>query len=187
LPDDEFGIAPHTDTSFLTLPAPNDVPGLAFRTPAGHWPRASADGGGGAEDAQVVAAGDLAGLGDGEAAAEHCRNEVHPLCVIPRRNRARRTGRCDADNVGHLFQAVDVFVEAGKEMPNPDRGASSTDCRAHLLGRLRDIADQAEPVTGVDYLGACFWYVACRMSKNTSGGAECTPRNAVGNHLGLPS
>lgn len=34
---DEFGIAPHTDTSFLTLLAPNDVPGLAFRTPAGHW------------------------------------------------------------------------------------------------------------------------------------------------------
>ena len=31
-PDDEFGIAPHTDTSFLTLLAPNDVPGLSFRT-----------------------------------------------------------------------------------------------------------------------------------------------------------
>jgi isopenicillin N synthase-like dioxygenase len=36
-PDDEFGIAPHTDTSFLTLLAPNDVPGLAFRTRAGPW------------------------------------------------------------------------------------------------------------------------------------------------------
>jgi isopenicillin N synthase-like dioxygenase len=36
-PDDEFGIAPHTDTSFLTLLAPNDVPGLAFRTRAGDW------------------------------------------------------------------------------------------------------------------------------------------------------
>jgi isopenicillin N synthase-like dioxygenase len=36
-PDDEFGIAPHTDTSFLTLLAPNDVPGLAFRTLAGDW------------------------------------------------------------------------------------------------------------------------------------------------------
>ena len=32
-PDDEFGIAPHTDTSFLTLLAPNDVPGLAFQHP----------------------------------------------------------------------------------------------------------------------------------------------------------
>ncbi len=36
-PDDEFGIAPHTDTSFLTLLAPNAVPGLAFRTRAGEW------------------------------------------------------------------------------------------------------------------------------------------------------
>src|SRR5215469_8852917 len=36
-PADEFGIAPHTDTSFLTLLAPNDVPGLAFRTQAGDW------------------------------------------------------------------------------------------------------------------------------------------------------
>ena len=30
-------VAPHTDTSFLTLLAPNDVPGLAFRTQAGDW------------------------------------------------------------------------------------------------------------------------------------------------------
>ena len=37
LPDDEFGIAPHTDTSFLTLLAPNDVPGLSIRTTGGQW------------------------------------------------------------------------------------------------------------------------------------------------------
>lgn len=36
-PDDEFGIAPHTDTSFLTLLAPNDVPGLSIRAPDGNW------------------------------------------------------------------------------------------------------------------------------------------------------
>jgi isopenicillin N synthase-like dioxygenase len=35
LADDEFGIAPHTDTSFLTLLAPNDVPGLSIRTQSG--------------------------------------------------------------------------------------------------------------------------------------------------------
>ena len=35
--DDEFGIAPHTDTSFLTLLAPNEVPGLSIRTQAGEW------------------------------------------------------------------------------------------------------------------------------------------------------
>ena len=34
---DEFGIAPHTDTSFLTLLAPNEVPGLSIRRPDGTW------------------------------------------------------------------------------------------------------------------------------------------------------
>ncbi|HTZ36666.1 MAG TPA: 2-oxoglutarate and iron-dependent oxygenase domain-containing protein [Stellaceae bacterium] len=34
---DDFGIAPHTDTSFLTLVAPNPVPGLAIRTQGGRW------------------------------------------------------------------------------------------------------------------------------------------------------
>ena len=37
LADDEFGIAPHTDTSFLTLLAPNEVPGLSIRTQGGKW------------------------------------------------------------------------------------------------------------------------------------------------------
>ncbi|HVH80159.1 MAG TPA: 2OG-Fe(II) oxygenase family protein, partial [Stellaceae bacterium] len=35
--DGEFGIAPHTDTSFLTLLAPNEVPGLSIRTRDGTW------------------------------------------------------------------------------------------------------------------------------------------------------
>jgi isopenicillin N synthase-like dioxygenase len=35
--DDEFGIAPHTDTSFLTVLAPNAVPGLSIRTQSGTW------------------------------------------------------------------------------------------------------------------------------------------------------
>jgi isopenicillin N synthase-like dioxygenase len=34
---DEFGLAPHTDTSFLTLLAPNEVPGLSIRTQDGKW------------------------------------------------------------------------------------------------------------------------------------------------------
>ena len=37
LADDEFGIAPHTDTSFLTLLAPNDVSGLSIRSRDGRW------------------------------------------------------------------------------------------------------------------------------------------------------
>ena len=53
-PDDEFGIAPHTDTSFLTLLAPNDVAGLSIRTPAGRWIEAP-----GLADAFVVNGGQL--------------------------------------------------------------------------------------------------------------------------------
>jgi isopenicillin N synthase-like dioxygenase len=41
-PDDEFGIAPHTDTSFLTLLAPNEVPGLSIRRQSGEWIEAPA-------------------------------------------------------------------------------------------------------------------------------------------------
>src|SRR6266853_6933794 len=53
-PDDEFGIAPHTDTSFLTLLAPNDVPGLSIRTQSGRWIGAPA-----IPDAFVVNGGQL--------------------------------------------------------------------------------------------------------------------------------
>ena len=34
---DEFGIAPHTDSSFMTLLAQNPVPGLQIRTQDGEW------------------------------------------------------------------------------------------------------------------------------------------------------
>jgi isopenicillin N synthase-like dioxygenase len=37
LAEDEFGIAPHSDTSFLTLLAQNKVPGLSLRTRDGRW------------------------------------------------------------------------------------------------------------------------------------------------------
>jgi isopenicillin N synthase-like dioxygenase len=52
--DDEFGIAPHTDTSFLTLLAPNEVPGLSIRTRDGKWIAAPA-----IPDAFVVNGGQL--------------------------------------------------------------------------------------------------------------------------------
>ncbi len=52
--EDEFGIAPHTDTSFLTLLAPNEVPGLSIRTQAGTWIDAPA-----VPDAYVVNGGQL--------------------------------------------------------------------------------------------------------------------------------
>jgi isopenicillin N synthase-like dioxygenase len=53
-PADEFGIAPHTDTSFLTLLAPNEVPGLSIRTQSGSWIDAPA-----IPDAFVVNGGQL--------------------------------------------------------------------------------------------------------------------------------
>ena len=52
--DDDFGIAPHTDTSFLTVLAPNEVPGLAIRTLDGQWLDAPA-----IADAFVVNGGQL--------------------------------------------------------------------------------------------------------------------------------
>ena len=35
--ENEFGIAPHVDSTFMTLLAQNQVPGLALRTRAGRW------------------------------------------------------------------------------------------------------------------------------------------------------
>jgi isopenicillin N synthase-like dioxygenase len=35
--DNEFGLAPHTDTSFMTLLPENKVPGLSIRLPNGKW------------------------------------------------------------------------------------------------------------------------------------------------------
>ncbi|MBM3645602.1 MAG: isopenicillin N synthase family oxygenase [Alphaproteobacteria bacterium] len=52
--DDEFGLAPHTDTTFLTLLAPNDVPGLSIKTQSGKWIEAPA-----IPDAYVVNGGQM--------------------------------------------------------------------------------------------------------------------------------
>lgn len=37
LTDGEYGLAPHADTSFMTLLAQNKVPGLSLRTASGRW------------------------------------------------------------------------------------------------------------------------------------------------------
>src|SRR5262249_56939029 len=52
--DNEFGLAPHTDTSFMTLLAPNTQPGLSVRLPSGRWIDAPA-----IEGAFLVNGGDL--------------------------------------------------------------------------------------------------------------------------------
>jgi isopenicillin N synthase-like dioxygenase len=35
--DDQYGVAPHTDSSFLTMLAQSALPGLSIRTPSGEW------------------------------------------------------------------------------------------------------------------------------------------------------
>lgn len=35
--DNEFGLAPHSDTSFMTMLAQNEIPGLSIRLPNGRW------------------------------------------------------------------------------------------------------------------------------------------------------
>jgi isopenicillin N synthase-like dioxygenase len=37
LQQNEYGLAPHADTSFMTLLAPNRIPGLSLRTASGRW------------------------------------------------------------------------------------------------------------------------------------------------------
>jgi isopenicillin N synthase-like dioxygenase len=44
-PEDEWGLAPHADTSFMTILAQNKVPGLSLRLPDGAWVDAPAPGG----------------------------------------------------------------------------------------------------------------------------------------------
>ena len=50
--DDEISLVPHTDSGFMTLLAPNPVPGLAIQMPDGRWIDAS-----GLDDAFVVNGG----------------------------------------------------------------------------------------------------------------------------------
>jgi isopenicillin N synthase-like dioxygenase len=52
--DNEFGLAPHTDTSFMTLLAQNKIPGLSLRLPTGRWVDAPA-----IDGAFLVNGGDL--------------------------------------------------------------------------------------------------------------------------------
>jgi isopenicillin N synthase-like dioxygenase len=52
--DDQFGVAPHTDSSFLTMLAQSQLPGLQIRQPNGQWFGAPV-----VENAFVVNSGDM--------------------------------------------------------------------------------------------------------------------------------
>src|SRR6266478_7866231 len=91
-----------------------------------------------AKDAQIVAACDLSGLLGGEAAAQHRRDEVHPLRVVWHATRPNMLVGADADvidpnDLGHLLEAVDVFVEAWEEVPDTDRAGGLGD-RSRMVG-----------------------------------------------------
>ena len=75
---DEFGLAPHTDTSFLTLLAPNDVPGLSIRTQSGQW-----------IDAPPIAGAYVVNLGDLIARWTNHRFQSNPHRVINRSGKER--------------------------------------------------------------------------------------------------
>src|SRR5579883_1038335 len=82
----------------------------------------------GAEDAHIIAAGNLAGLFGREAALQHRRDELHPLGVILEDARSGLLIGADAhmidpDDVDHFLQAVDIFFQARKEVPDADRAS----------------------------------------------------------------
>src|SRR6267378_2833923 len=104
-----------------------DTDGLS---PPGAWSAASSDHI--AEYAHVVATCDLSGLLGSEAAAQHRRDKVHPMRVVWHATRRNMLVGADADmidpdDVGHLFQTVDVFLEAREEVPDADRTAALGD------------------------------------------------------------
>ncbi len=76
--DNEFGLAPHTDTSFMTLLAQNKVPGLSIRLPNGNWVDAPA-----LEGSFLVNGGDMLRRWTNE------RFLATPHCVINRSGQER--------------------------------------------------------------------------------------------------
>src|SRR6516164_3857453 len=100
------------------------------------WSEASADHS--AKDTHIVATRDLSGLLGSKAAAQHRRDEVHPLGVVRQASRRDMLVGADADMIdpndfGHLFETVDIFVEAREEVPDADRAAGLGDC-ARMAG-----------------------------------------------------
>jgi hypothetical protein len=73
----------------------------------------------------IVAAGDLPDLFGTEAATEHRRDKLDPLRIVLHAPRSNLLVGANADvidphHLHHLLEAVDVFVEAGEEVPDAD-------------------------------------------------------------------
>ncbi len=108
--DDEFGIAPHTDTSFLTLLEPNEVPGLSIRTQSGNWIDAPA-----IHDAYVVNGGRRGGGGARRAPVlSRRRRERRPPEGIISRGMIRATFGCRQDGVPDTLTTSTLLCRHGQ-------------------------------------------------------------------------
>ena len=121
---DEFGLAPHTDTSFLTLLAPNDVPGLSIRTQSGKWIDAPA-----IADAYVVNGGQM---------LQRWTNDL--FLATPHRaiNRTRRRA------LRHPLLLRQQHRLAGRRRADHRRARQAAEISHDLLQRLHGLVSEAE-------------------------------------------
>src|SRR3954465_14110821 len=76
------------------------------------------------KDAHIIAPRDLSGVFWREAAAQHRRDELHPLRVVLQTAGSDLLVGADgnmlyADDLNHFFQAVDIVFEAREEVQMP--------------------------------------------------------------------
>src|SRR5713226_2049897 len=84
------------------------------------------------KDPHIVAACNLACLFGCEAAAQHRRDELHPLRVVLQAAWGdllvgADADVIDADDIDHLLQPFDILVQAWEEVPDADRTAGLGD------------------------------------------------------------
>jgi isopenicillin N synthase-like dioxygenase len=110
--ENEFGLAPHTDTSFMTMLAQNRIPGLAIGLPSGRWIDAPA-----LPDTFLVNGGDMLRRWTNE------RFLATPHRVINRSGRDRYAIPFFFDcNVDHLMTCLPSCTDT----ENPPRHAPTT-------------------------------------------------------------
>src|SRR5436190_15210096 len=77
------------------------------------------------KDAHIIATRNLPGVFWREAAAQHRRDELHPLRVVLQTAGSDLLVGADGnmlypDDLNHFFQAVDIVFEAREEVPDAD-------------------------------------------------------------------
>jgi hypothetical protein len=87
---------------------------------------------GSTKDAHIIASRDLSGLFGREATSQHRCDEMHPLRVVLETGGtdllvSADANVLDADDINHFFQAIDIFFEARKEVPDADCAACLSD------------------------------------------------------------